>query len=58
MTPNTMHVGDLDGSSATAAHNRWEATVTITVHDQDKVSLEGATVDGSWSAGASGQHSN
>jgi hypothetical protein len=49
-----MHVGDLDGSSASARSNRWSATVTITVHDKNENPVVNATVDGSWSGGASG----
>ena len=50
----TVHVGDLDGSSATASRNRWDATVTITVHDNDERTVSGALVEGVWSDGASG----
>jgi hypothetical protein len=48
-----MHVGDLDGSSITA-RNKWNATVTITVHDADETPLEGVTVTGVWSVGGEG----
>ncbi|MDY7076208.1 MAG: Ig-like domain-containing protein [Chloroflexota bacterium] len=51
----TMHVGDLDGSSnwiwGTVI---WRATVTIEVHDANHNPVDGATVSGSWSGGASG----
>jgi protocatechuate 3,4-dioxygenase beta subunit len=50
----TIHVGDLDGSSADAPRGRWEATVTITIHDSNEGALSGALVEGSWSGGASG----
>jgi len=50
----TMHVGDLDGSSVSAPRNRWEATVTVTVHDSGENPVANATVDGTWSAGANG----
>lgn len=50
----TMHVGDLDGSSNPGSRNRWDATVTITVHDASENSVLGATVNGTWSDGASG----
>jgi hypothetical protein len=49
-----MHVGDLDGSSVAAPRNRWDATVTITVHDAGENPVANATVEGSWSGGASG----
>lgn len=56
--PNqTMHVGDLDGSSTPANGGRWHATVTITVHDAGDNPLVNATVSGSWSNGASGSGS-
>jgi hypothetical protein len=48
-----MHVGDLDGSSAVASRNRWDATVTITVHDASEGPVAGANVTGSWSAAGS-----
>lgn len=55
--PNaTMHIGDLDGSS-TVNGGRWNANVTITVHDLNDNPLANATVDGSWSNGSSGSAS-
>ncbi|HUF37131.1 MAG TPA: hypothetical protein VMN57_01300 [Anaerolineales bacterium] len=51
---DTMHVADLDGISQAQGSNRWEATVTITVVDQDGAPVAGATVDGSWSNGITG----
>jgi PKD repeat protein len=50
----TVHVGDLEGSSADAPRGRWEATVTITVHDGDEAPVYNALVEGAWSDGASG----
>lgn len=50
----TIHVGDLDGSGSTAARNRWNASVTITVHDAGDNPVANATVSGSWSDGATG----
>ena len=50
----TMHVGDLDASSTAANGGRWDATVTITIHDLDHNAVADATVSGSWTAGASG----
>ncbi len=49
-----MHVGDLDGSSSPSNGNRWNATVTITIHDADHNPIANATVNGSWSNGANG----
>jgi PKD repeat protein len=51
-----MHVGDLDGSKANNG-STWTATVTITVHNASHNPVEGATVNGSWSNGATGSSS-
>ncbi len=61
-TPNpgggeTVHIGDLEGSSATGNRNRWTATVKVTVHDSNEMAVSNATVNGSWSTGASGSSS-
>ena len=53
----TLHVGDLDGSSADASRGRWDATVTITVHEAGENPVANATVSGAWSAGATGSSS-
>ena len=50
----TMHVGDLDGSKTSQGRNNWTALVTITMHNASHGLVSGATVSGSWSAGASG----
>jgi PKD repeat protein len=52
VTPVSMHVGDLDGSSV-SVRNKWTATVTITVHYVDHSPVAGARVSGLWSAGPS-----
>lgn len=52
----TMHIGDLDGASVPSG-SRWNATVTITVHDQFDAPIAGVTVTGSWSNGATGSGS-
>jgi len=49
-----VHVGDLDGSSIPNNGGRWDATVTITIHDGNESLIDGVTVTGSWSAGGSG----
>lgn len=49
-----VHIGGLDGGGVLAPRNRWDATVSITVHDADENPVPNATIDGSWSAGASG----
>jgi hypothetical protein len=50
---NTMHIGDLDGTS-TKQGNKWNANVTITVHDANHNPVANATVTGNWSNGATG----
>lgn len=50
---STMHVGDLDGTSASQLFF-WNATVTITVHDANEGPVNGATVSGAWSTGLGG----
>jgi PKD repeat protein len=52
-----MHVGDLGGSNAPAGGGRWNATVVITVHDDNDNPVANASVSGSWSAGANGSGS-
>jgi hypothetical protein len=54
----SAHVGDLvAGSPTTNRNGSWNASVTITVHDQDHGSVANATVSGSWSDGATGNAS-
>ena len=48
-----VHVGDLDGSNSLGSRNRWNASVVITIHDDNENLVSGATVTGSWSAGGS-----
>lgn len=50
----SLHVGDLDGSSTLGSRGRWNATVSILVHDASENPVVGATVSGSWSGGISG----
>jgi hypothetical protein len=52
-----LHVSDLDGSRANTSGKLWSATVEITVVDTAGKPVSGATVTGSWSAGASGTSS-
>ncbi|MFQ5420311.1 MAG: DNRLRE domain-containing protein, partial [Anaerolineae bacterium] len=47
---SSMHVGDLDGSGI-ATGSRWQATVTIFVHDDVEAAVDNATVSGTWTAG-------
>ena len=53
---STLHVGDLDGS-ASLSKSKWDAIVTILVHDANESPVANATVSGSWSNGANGTDS-
>lgn len=48
-----MHVGDLDSASINNGSS-WTPRVIVTVHDGNHNPVEGATVSGMWSDGASG----
>jgi hypothetical protein len=52
----TMLVADLEGTSA-AVRNRWTATVTVNIVDDNGTAVGDATVAGAWSNGASGSGS-
>lgn len=54
ISANSLHVGDLDGSAALSPRNRWDAMVTIEVHDALENLVADAFVEGTWSDGASG----
>lgn len=51
---NDIHVGDLDGATTNIGRNKWRAIVSVTVEDSNHNPVANATVDGSWSGGASG----
>jgi hypothetical protein len=51
---SSMHVGDLEASASLARRDRWNANVTITVHDESDGALADATVSVLWSDGSSG----
>jgi hypothetical protein len=48
-----LHVGDLD-ASRTLGSTTWTARVTIRVHNVSEASVNGVTVSGTWSSGATG----
>ena len=52
--PLEVHVGDLEGVGSPASKGRWNATVTITVHENGHGPVASATVSGTWSDGAAG----
>ena len=47
----TMHVGDLDGSSAWVTSTRWRARARIKVDDASHATVAGATITGTWTGG-------
>ena len=47
----SLHVGDLKGSSSLGRKDRWDATVTILVHDANEAPVGSATVSGLWTDG-------
>ena len=51
--PDTVHIGDLDGSSRNVLWTIWAATATMTVHDTDHNPIPAATVYGVFSDGSS-----
>ena len=53
----SLHVGDLDGSASPGNHGRWNANVTISVHDGSEMLVPGVSVSGNWSGDASGSAS-
>ncbi len=46
-------MGDLD-RAATLSGSKWNAVVTITIHDNNEKLVANATVNGKWTSGASG----
>lgn len=49
----TMHIGDLDGAASSQGRT-WTASITIKVESGGHVPVSGATISGSYSAGANG----
>lgn len=47
----TIHVGDLEGSAINVSKSRWQASVTVAVHDGNGASVAGAVVQFSLSTG-------
>jgi hypothetical protein len=52
--PSSMHVGDLDGSSAASGGGYWRGAVDVQVDDGSHGPVTGATVSASWSNGHPG----
>jgi hypothetical protein len=55
--PSSLHVGDLDATSASQGARKWKTSVTIRVHDGSHAAVASATVTGSWNSGATGSGS-
>jgi PKD repeat protein len=53
----TAHVAGLTGEGVVGERGRWNAVVTVTVHNQDHGPLVGAMVSGKWIDGATGEMS-
>jgi subtilisin len=54
-TASSMHVGDLDGSTHVKGKSgKWEAFVSVTIHDENHNTVAEATVSGTWSGDAGG----
>jgi hypothetical protein len=51
--PSTVHVADLDGSSA-GSKSTWSAVLTVSVHDTGHQPVAGATVTGAWGGALTG----
>ena len=54
---STMHIGALSGLGIPGSRGKWNAAVTITIHNSAHTALANATVSGTWSNGASGSGS-
>jgi uncharacterized protein YjiK len=55
ITLGTLHAGDLDGSvKVKGKSGKWEALVTVTVHNQNHSPVAGVFVSGTWSGAAGG----
>ena len=52
--PEALHVGALSSTGSDVSKGKWNASVTITVHDATHGEFPPATVSGSWSNGATG----
>jgi len=55
-TSDSIHVADLDASSV-ANGGRWNASVSILVHDSSGNPVQGVAVSGAWSSGTNGSGS-
>lgn len=54
---DTLHIGNLTGTSTLGSRGRWNAKITVDVHDANHSLLANATASGTWSSGASGSGS-
>ena len=51
------HVFDLSGESSSSSGNKWNASITVQVHDNIHQDYSNVTVSGTWSNGATGSGS-
>ena len=54
VSATVLHVGDLHASTSTGRGGKWNATVTVTVHDESENPVPNAVVGGNWTAGVTG----
>lgn len=52
--PGAFSVDGLTGSASSSGRNRWSATATVSVIDENTAAASGVTMSGSWSNGSSG----
>lgn len=57
ITANTMHLEPMSSSTTSGRGGKWNATITVSVGDSAHGPVDGVTVNGSWSNGASGSGS-
>jgi len=51
---DAIHIGDLNAFSSAGSRNRWDAVITVLVHDSNEMPVEGVLVNYSWTDGVSG----
>jgi hypothetical protein len=53
---DTVHIGELTSTTSPGKGDKWNAEVTVTLHEGDHsvLSVAGATVSGSWSGSGKG----
>ena len=54
---STIHLESMSGMTSSGKGGKWNAEITVVINDSAESATENATVNGSWSAGASGTSS-